>query len=56
MLDLYILQAVDMFLYQMACDEPDQEKCAELDELQLSKDEWEHVKLLLDLLVVITWS
>jgi len=37
----------------MAHDEPDWAKCAKLDALQLSKDEWDHVKLFLDLLVVI---
>jgi hypothetical protein len=38
----------------MARDEPDRAKRAKLDALQLSKDEWDRVKLFLDLLVVIS--
>jgi len=37
----------------MARDEPDRSKRAKLDALQLSTDEWDHVNLFLDLLVVI---
>jgi hypothetical protein len=36
----------------MAHDEADRAKWAKLDALQLSEDEWERVKLFLDLLVV----
>lgn len=38
----------------MAWDEPDRAKRAKLDALQLSKDEWDCVKLFLNLLVVIS--
>ena len=49
-----MLQAVDLFVSQMARDKPDRAKHAKLDALQLSKHEWDRVKLFLDLLVVIT--
>jgi len=39
-----MLQAVDLFVSHMAHDELDQAKCAKLDALQLSKDEWDRVK------------
>jgi len=38
----------------MARDENDHVKRSKLDALQLSKDEWDRVKLFLDLLVVST--
>ena len=47
-----LLQSVDTFVSHMARDEPDRAKRAKLDALQLFKDEWDRVKLFLDLLVV----
>jgi hypothetical protein len=52
-IDNYLFQSVDTFVSHMARDEPDRSKRAKLDALQLSKDEWDRVKLFLDLLVVI---
>ena len=46
-------QSVDSFVSHMACDEPDRLKEAKLNALQLSTDEWDHINLFLDLLVVI---
>ena len=43
---------MDTFVSHMACDEPDHAKCAKLNALQLSGDEWNRIKLFLDLLGV----
>jgi hypothetical protein len=45
-------QSVDTFVSHMARDEPDRTKRAKLDDLQLSREEWDRVKLFLSLLKV----
>ena len=47
-------QSVDTFVSHMARNEPDRTKRAKLDDLQLSREEWDRVKLFLSLLKV--WS
>jgi hypothetical protein len=47
-----LIKSVDTFVSHMAQDEPDCAKCAKLDALQLSDDEWERFQLFLSLLGV----
>jgi hypothetical protein len=49
---VYLFWSVDTFVSHIACDEPDCAKHAKLNALQLSSDEWNHIKLFLNLLGV----
>ncbi|GBE87281.1 hypothetical protein SCP_1005280 [Sparassis crispa] len=45
-----LLQCINTFIFKLGCKEKDQSKRKKLDELELSDQEWGHVKSFLDLL------
>ena len=47
-----ISQFVDIFVYEMGLAEKEHSKCAKIDALQLSSEEWDCVHLFLNLLSV----